>query len=452
MQTNYSSTKKEQGINVVDLFLYLTTKWKWYLLSLLIFVGIALYRYEKSTFVYSKSVMVVIKDPSNKTYSAGLDRYDSYINRVNVTNEILQFRSNKLMAEVVKRTDANVSYKYRERLRDYEIYKSSPVLVSFVDSKQNEHISFTMEIKDTNIVKIYNYNGGTTEYKIGLRDTSVINGQRLIFSPTNYFSSKWQGTPIKVTKSSVESVAGYYRHALQIVQAQGDASILTLSLKDNSPSKANAILNTLIAVYNEEAINIKNQVAINTANFINERLIIIEKELGGVESNLESFKRENKIIDLGAVGGRDMSDTQKYNAEAVEQELQLRMAQYIRDYLVDPTRDTDLIPTNTGIKDMNIEGQINQYNTIKLRRDKLKESSSDRSPIVEELNNELLAMKQTIIRAVDNMIMSINVKLREAQSRESMAQARLSAIPTKQREILSIERQQKIKESLYIFF
>ena len=135
----------------------------------------------------------------------------------------------------------------------------------------------------------------------------------------------------------------------------------------------------------------------------------------------------------------------------MELETQLRLATYIKDYLTDPTREIDLIPANTGISDMNIESQIAQYNTVKLRRDKLIEDSSEKNPIVEELNTSLRAMKQSIIRAVDNMIVSINVRRNDAQSRESQAQSRVSSIPTKERQMLSIERQQKIKESLYLF-
>ena len=131
------------------------------------------------------------------------------------------------------------------------------------------------------------------------------------------------------------------------------------------------MLNMLIAVYNEEAVNDKNQVAINTADFINERLIIIESELGGVESDLETFKRENQIVDISSEAGMYMSESQKYSSDAMELETQLRLADYIKDYLTDPTKETGLIPSNTGISDMNIESQINLYNTAKLKRDRL---------------------------------------------------------------------------------
>ena len=136
----------------------------------------------------------------------------------------------------------------------------------------------------------------------------------------------------------------------------------------------------------------------NTANFINERLIIIERELGSVESNLESFKQQNQIVDIASSAGMYMSESQKYNADAMELETQLRLANFIKDYLTDPSKETDLIPSNTGISDMNIENQINLYNTAKLKRDHLIDDSSVNNPVVQELNKSLRAMKQSIIR------------------------------------------------------
>ena len=170
-----------------------------------------------------------------------------------------------------------------------------------------------------------------------------------------------------------------------------------------------------------------------------------------MESNLESFKQRNQIVDIASSAGMYMTESQKYNADAMELETQLRLANFIKDYLTDPSKETDLIPSNTGISDMNIENQISLYNAAKLKRDHLIDDSSVNNPVVQELNNSLRAMKQSIIRAVDNMIVRLNVKRYDAQNREMRAQDRVTAIPTKERQMLSIERQQKIKEALYLF-
>lgn len=453
MQTNNTTGRNDQDVNIIDILLFLLSKWKWFVVSVIVFGSLAWFQYARTPKTYFRSATVIIKDPSNKISSAGLDRYDNYINKVNVANEILQFRSKKLMREVVSRVNADIDYKVKDGLQMTELYKKSPVSVRFLDTTPETRLSMVVTPVDSSKVIVSDFGtvDGDKKWSVRMKDTVSVEGVRLIIAPTNYYTTSWMGEHIQVTKNPLSSVVGYFVSSLGIRQEEDEASILTLSLKDRSSARAEDVLNMLISVYNEEAINDKNQVAINTAEFINERLIIIESELGGVESHLESFKRENRIVDIATTAGMYVGESQKYNTNVMELETQLRLATYIKDYLTDPTREIDLIPANTGISDMNIESQIAQYNTVKLRRDKLIEDSSEKNPIVEELNTSLRAMKQSIIRAVDNMIVSINVRRNDAQSRESQAQSRVSSIPTKERQMLSIERQQKIKESLYLF-
>ena len=450
-KVNTSNNKNDQGVNIIDLLVYFASRWKWFLVSVIVFGGLAWLHYARSPRVYFRSATVIIKDPSNKTSTAGLDRYDNFINKVNVANEILQFRSKRLMREVVLRVHADVSYRCKDGLHYDELYTQAPVSVSFHDMLPEQSMSLTVTPADSVSVMVSGLDGEGEPRRVRLNDTVSVAQGSLVVSPTNYYSPKWKNVPVQVTKMPLESMVNYYRGAVGIRQEEEESSILTLSLKDSSPARAEDVLNMLIAVYNEEAIRDKNQVAVNTANFINERLIIIEGELGGVESDLESFKRENRIVDIGSTAGMYMSESQKYNADALELETQLRLAAYIKDYLTDPKKETDLIPSNTGIGDQNIEGQISLYNAAKLKRDRLIDDSSERNPVVEELNNSLRAMKQNIIRAVDNMIVSLKVKRDDAQSREERAQQRVTSIPSKERRMLSIERQQKIKEALYLF-
>jgi len=454
MQTNNSSNRNEQGINLIDLLVYFASQWKWFLLSILVCGGIAWYSYARSPLVYFRSATVIIKDPSNKTSTTGLDRFDNIINKVNVANEILQFRSKKLMREVVQRLHADISYQVEDGLRNNELYTQSPVLLSFPDALPEQHFALTVTPKDTNSVILSDFSGieAASSLTIPMNDTVTLGkGMRVVATPTNYYAQSWLGTAIRVQKLPVESMVNYYKGALGIQQEEEESSILTLALKDGSAARAEDVLNTLINVYNEEAVKDKNQVAVNTANFINERLIIIENELGGVESELESFKQRNQIVDIASSAGMYMSESQKYNTDALELETQLRLANFIKDYLTDPAKETDLIPSNTGIGDMNIESQISLYNTAKLKRDRLIDDSSENNPVVQELNNSLRAMKQNIIRAVDNMIVSLNVQRSDAQNREMRAQNRVTAIPAKERQLLSIERQQKVKEALYLY-
>ena len=460
--------KGEQGVNLADVFLYLASKWKWFLLSVAVLGGLSWYHWAKSPLVYYRSATVIIKDPSSKTSTAGLDRFDNFINKVNVANEILQFRSKRLMREVVTRLHADVSYTVQDGLRRTELYTSSPVAVRFPDASPEQPLGLTVTAKDKGHVQLNGFQGFGPSAEgrsltVRLGDTVSVSpggdyereeyppGLHVVVTATNDYGTGWQGRPVEVRKSPLDAVADRYRNSIGIQQEEEESSILTLSLKDNSPSRAEDVLNMLITVYNEEAVKDKNQVAVNTADFINERLIIISRELGGVETELEDFKRTNLVVDLGATTGYTMGDAQKYGTEALELETQLRLAGYIKEYLTDPSKETGLIPSNTGISDMNIENQISLYNAAKLKRDRLLGESSESNPVVLELNNSLRSMRQGIIRAVDNLIVSLEVKRHDASARERRAQGRVLSIPRKEREMLSIERQQKIKESLYLY-
>ncbi len=280
------SNKNNQEINLKDLFFYLLSKWRWFLLSVLVCVSLAWYKYACSPFVYFRQATVIIKDPSNKTLSAGLDRYDNYINKVNVGNEILQFRSKNLMRMVVKRVKADVSYIHRDGLRDVELYTKSPVAVAFPEATPEQYLSLRVTPKDKQTVEVtdLSYADNSKVWRVKLNQKVKVNGVQMVISPTDYYSEAWMGKDIKVGKMPLTSMAAYYLGNLGIRQEQDEASILTLSLKDSSPARAEDVLNMLITVYNEEALNDKNQVAVNTADFINERLIIISNELGGVET------------------------------------------------------------------------------------------------------------------------------------------------------------------------
>ena len=154
MQTTSNNNRNEQGINVVDLLVYFASKWKGFLISVLVCGGLAWLSYARSPLVYFRSATVIIKDPSNKTSTAGLDRYDNFINKVNVANEILQFRSKKLMREVVQRVHADVDYLIQDGLRYNELYAQSPVRLSFPDAKPEQGQALTVQPKSERSVTL----------------------------------------------------------------------------------------------------------------------------------------------------------------------------------------------------------------------------------------------------------------------------------------------------------
>src|SRR5690606_23779428 len=199
------------------------------------------------------------------------------------------------------------------------------------------------------------------------------------------------------------------------------------------------------------SIEDKNQVAIYTANFIQERLNIIESELGTVESDIERFKTSNQGLDVNAAGQMYFSNSRQYQSERTKMETDRRLVEMMREYLTNEAKQNDLIPNNTGLVDANVEQQIVGYNTTLLKRNRLAEGSSSGNPLVQDLDRTLESMRININRAVDNTLAGMDIRIRNVQKEEQQALDKALEIPAKQRVMLSVERQQKVKEDLYVY-
>ena len=363
------------------------------------------------------------------------------------------------MEEVARRLHLDISYKIKEGLRNKELYTHSPIILSFPEAEERQSILVTVTPIDSARVRLSDLkmsvgDGEVTSnevLEVNLHDTIQTPVGAMVVMPTLYYSDNFYEKPISVTKSNMERVVDAYQSSMEVSLASKTATIINLTLKDVSIARAEDVINMAIAIYNEDAINDKNQIAVNTSNFINERLIIIERELGGVDANIEAFKRENQLTDITSETGMYLANTSLYRQEGLSLENQLSIAKYIKDYLVDPQKNADLIPANTGISDNSVESQISEYNEMLLKRDKLVSGSSSKNPIVIDLNNSLAAMKQTIIRSVDNLIVGLNIKLKNNREHEEQTQKRIEAVPAQQKYVLTVERQQKIKEELYLY-
>lgn len=443
----------DKSVNLVDIFMYLFVHWRWFLVSLLIFECYFGYKYSKTQFVYSRSITLMVKTPANTQATMRLNRYNSFSAPVNVTSEILQFQSKEMVRRAIETLHADVSYVVRDALRPNELYTKSPVRVSFIDAQPESFRALTVTPIGESGVTLSNFSGLEENIRIraSLNDTVNTPVGRIVVHPSVYYSSPWVGRTIKVTKYPVESMVFFFQANFTAKQLEEDASILRMTLIDNSALRAEDLLNTMVAVYNAAAIADKNRIAVNTAAFINGRLEILEKELGTVETDIESKVRENEGIDVTTASGLYISDSRSYQSAMKELDTELSLIKFMKQYLQDVDNETGLIPNNTGLVNLNIESQIQQYNSAVLRRDKLMEGSSEKNPVVEELNRSILSLKQNILQAVDNAITGLNMKRQDFEKQEHQVLSKIYALPEKQREFLSIERQQKIKEELYLF-
>jgi len=440
-------TRNEQ-VNLVDLFYYLLSNWIWFVICVIIALGVGYFMYARVPFTYTNHIKAILKDPSRGTRSARLDTYDNMINAVSVTNEELQLKSFTLISEVIKELNVDVSYKEHIKFRDVELYTSlSPFIMQFSREEDDPGVfGVTVTPLEGEVLRIDAGPAGMIVAAFG--DTVRLGKGKVVFVPTERYGPNYYGVPIAVRRNYMDATARMIINRLTITHEDG---ILTLVLKDENAQRVADILNTLIVKYNEDAIREKNKVAVNTAKFIEERLLIIEDELGGVEGSLASFQRNNQLMDVGEAASNYLKESRAYNAEIVDVETRMSLANHLRNHILATEGTFQMIPANTGLADPNIETAINQYNELALRRDKLIAASSTESPAVKQVEGSMVTMRHNVMGLIQNLLNSLEMARQDLSRREEASVQKYAAMPGKARQMLEIERQQSIKEALYIF-
>ena len=305
---NTSSKNRNNQVNLVDILLYLLRYWYWFLLCIGIAVGITYYYYAKTPFVYRSDVTVVIKNPENTQRTVRLENYSNNINNVNITTQILELRSKSLVQNVVEALDVDFDYTIHKGLRDIELYRDSPVWIDLERKDDNLPVfSGRIVLKDASNVALHIDSGKAIEAALG--DTISIGGRSAVLRPGKGYSPEWYGKAVQVRKIPTSSAVNAFRSRLRVTQAQSDESILTISLQDYSLERANDFLVMLVEKYNDDAIREKNRIAVQTAAFINERIGIIEEELGDVEKDLAKFKSSQRLMDVDETASGIMSQS-----------------------------------------------------------------------------------------------------------------------------------------------
>ena len=447
-----------ESTSLAELFNTVLFHRKWFILSVLI-CGLIGFLYVRSTpKTYQRTATVLVKDERKggglRSESAAFQDI-FYSMRSSVDNEIGVFKSKRLMYDVAKQLRLDVSYKIRDGLRDRELYSSTPIIVDFPDIEPLQTLSMTATLLDNRQVELKDLVCGKEEDSevrvLQSGDTLQTPVGEMVLTVAPLIEQDYIGKPVQITKRSLKTVANNYNARLEVDVANKQSSIINLTLKDENIKRAEDVLNTLIEVYKNDAIEDKNQVLVNTANFIRERLIIIESELSDVDSKIEQYKRDHQLTDITSESALYLQSTGRLDTEVLSIENQLDMAEYMKEYLQDNSKLTDPIPASIGIADPGIQSQIAEYNSVLAQRNKLLANSSLNNPLVREMDNTLAATRFSISKAVDNLIAGLKIQIENMRQKEILTRGKISTVPMQHKYITSIERQQKIKEELYLY-
>ena len=453
---------QNEGLRFQDILALCIGKWKWFVLSLLLCVGLA-YAYLLTTpSVYTRTTSLIIKESGKRDRSflseiGNFSEMGLFNNNSNVNNEVVTIQSPDLLLEVIRRLALDIDYKTDGRFHKTTLYgRTLPLKVEFRDLAYNDNSSFSMRLHRDGTLTLFDFKlngkevGGSVEAQ-QYKDVATPIGL-LKVTPTPYYKGNaLVDMVIYVKRTGLLASISACKSKMTAELHDKMSSIIDITYRDVSIQRAEEFLNTLISVYNENWVKDKNQIAVSTSQFINERLQVIEGELGNVDSDISTYKSENQITDMQAASSMYMNTANQANMQVTELNNQLYMARYIRDHVSDKNSKDQLLPANSGINSPIIEQQINEYNDKMLQRNSLVANSSAENPLVADMDQNLNEMRASIVSSIDNQVNTLNTQIQGLRGIQGLSTSRLLSNPKQAEYLLSVERQQKVKEALYLF-
>ena len=453
----YLEEKEEKTDFKAVLFKY-TIHWPWFVACILLcMAGAWLYlRYTPPVYNISASVIIKDNDKNSKASSgmADLEDLGFYSSINNFDNEVEILQSRTLIKKVVEELDLYISYAAKSSFHDIELYKSSPVKVWITPEEAQKlpapaYINLTLQPSNKLNVKI---TIGEQEYSKQFDKLPALlttPSGTFSFTPADSTIAKSE-QKIMATVSSPRSVAGSYRGALSIEPTSKSTTIAQISVKSTHTQRGMDFINKLVEIYNRDANDDKNEVATKTAEFIDERINIINGELGTTEQELETFKRDAGLTDLKSDAQLALSENSEYEKKRAENSTQLRLVQFLASYANNPDHAYEVLPVNVGLTDTGLTELINRYNEMLLERKRLLRSSQENNPVVVNLDASIRAMRSNVLTTINSVQRSLAITQADLERQAGKYAGRITNAPGQERQLVNISRQQEIKAGLYL--
>lgn len=454
--------KTDDSLRIKELFYLCLAKWRWFVISVLLCITVAAFYILCTPPVYTRSAFLMVKEDT-KGKAIGSDVASMFADlgmgqmNANVNNELLAMRMPSVVREVVKRLGLDTDYRVSSFLHKETLYgKELPVKLALPELEDAESVSFTIQLLPDGKVELDDFKSSERELDCAtvtgaLNDTLQTPLGKIVPISTPFYSATEEYPLIYLSRTNLYDCVDGCIENLAAELSSEDATVIELSYKDVSIARAEEVLNTVIAVYNEEWMKDKNQVMVSTSRFISERLEALERELGKVDTDISTFKSENLLPDAEKASMLFMEQMQETNNRLIAIGTQAAIAKYIRDYLSGVKMRNRLVPVNLGLENTDIEGLVAEYNAMQLKRNNLITNSSDQNPLIADLDQSLAAMRSSIISSVDNLLVSLDTQRGELLQNERQTTAKISANPDQTKYLQTVGRQQKVKEALYLF-
>jgi capsular exopolysaccharide family len=459
----------DEKIDIQEVLFKYIIHWPWFVGAVLVcLIGAWIYL-RMATPVYNISATVLIKDDKKGGNTGGMAGLEELglsgliSSSQNIDNELEVLRSKTLVKEVVNQLNLYVSYADQDEFPSKNMYKTSPVIVSLTPQEAEK-------LSDPMIVEMSLYPQGSLDVGVTIGDKEyqkhfeklpavfpMDEGTLAFFqSPdslmankdTTEESSAQNVRRITAKINSPMKVARVYCENLTIEPTSKTTSVAVISLKNSSLQRGQDFINQLLEMYNRNTNNDKNEIAQKTAEFIDERIDIISKELGNTEANLENFKRNAGITDLTSEAQIALTGNAEYEKKRVENRTQISLLEDLRKYI--RGNEYEVLPSNVGLQDVALVATIERYNEMLVERKRLLRTSTENNPAIVNLDTSIRAMKSNVQATLDGTLQGMLITKADLDREANRFSRRISDAPGQERQFVSIARQQEIKAGLYL--
>lgn len=443
--------------DIVDIF---SSHWKWFAASVIICLAVGKVYLDMQPRIYKRSAVMLVKDDgstsgrASRTGTDALMQLNGVMMGTSVKNEVYILQSHQIMKEVVRQLHLDVTYRYKHRLRTMSLYDVKPFTAQFDSAETQRPFVFRTQIVGDKL-RVYEVRTAHVDYDF---DKVVPFGEavklpvgNVTFVADERYLEQFDGKEIKVSRMTIDDAAVAYGAALNSGEIDKESTLVGLTYTDQNIARAEDILSAVLDAYKRSIIIDKNLIAQSTAEFIDERIQIISKDLSRVEGELAAYKQSNRLVSLKEDANAYLQQSAAARQRSIQLESQVGVVQFLLEDLKNNSSGFRLIPTLGGLTDTGIQSQIMKYNDAMLERNRLVESSGENNTRVHQLEDALNQMRAAIISSTGAYLSSLNVQLTRAKQEEAGLSSNLATVPQKEKEIIDISRQQNIKETLYTY-
>ena len=467
---NYANTpaqnsvqqENEEIISLREMFDMFLFNWKWFLLSIIVCCALGYIYLKKQPKVYQRQAMMLVKEEngmSRRSSAMGTDalmQLNGVISGASVANEKYILSSHLLTKQVAKDLHFDVLYTLDNVLCDESLYDKRPFTIEFENPDSVRLSTFRVKVVNSNEVRIYDAAvAGMDEVDF---DKTVRLGNRVVSPMGNFtitaepkYIKDFEGEEIIVNHLDADRAANFVRGRISTDEESKMSTLIRIICNDTNTKRAEDILSALLDAYKRSIIEDKNRLAQSTAEFIDERIELISRELDEVEGHMAAFKQNNNLIDISQNAQAFLQQSTTARQRTIQLQAQQSTIRYMLDHLKSKSEGKTLIPAISGLADAGIQSQINSYNTMMLERNRLVANSGENSSSIRELDMNLQQMKQAIITSMQGFLSSVDLQVRQARGEEKQLENMLSSVSKKEKKVLDIARQQAIKETLYTY-